>query len=60
MVKQKYFKPHINKIELDNSISLVMMTLPPNSNGHGWGPGGKPKKDRGETFESPFSDSPFN
>jgi len=55
-----YIKPEIKRIVLDNSISLIMMTLPPNSNGNGWGPGGKPKKDRGETFESPFSDSPFN
>jgi len=59
MGKRKYIKPTVTKIKLDNSISLVMMTVG-NGNGQGWGPGGKPKKDRGETFESPFNDSPFN
>ena len=54
---KSYIKPEIKKIELDNSISLVMMTLPPNSNGHGWGPGGKPKNPKG-SFDSPF-ESPF-
>ena len=56
---KKWIKPIVKKIKLDNSISLVMMTLPPNSNGHGWGPGGKPKKPKG-SFESPFNDSLFN
>ena len=56
-MKRNYKKPEINRIALDNTISLVMMT---------WQPGdGKPPhpphpdKPKG-AFDSPFSDSPFN
>jgi hypothetical protein len=59
MARKKYVKPSITITYIDSSISLVMMTLPPNSNGQGWGPGGKPKKGQKNPFESPFSDSPF-
>lgn len=57
-MKRSYKKPEVKRVVLDNSISLVMMTN--NGNGGGWGPGGKPKKPKAETFDSPFSDSPFN
>lgn len=62
-MKRSYKKPEVKRVVLDNSISLVMMTNNGNGgngNGGGWGPGGKPKKPKGETFDSPFSDSPFN
>ena len=53
--KRKYTKPEIKQIELDNSISLVMMTTtPPNPD-----PRGGTKGDRKDPFESPFGDKPF-
>ena len=58
MSLRPYIKPEVIRVPLDNTISLVMMSN--NGNGNGWGPGGKPKKPKGDTFESPFSDSPFN
>jgi hypothetical protein len=54
--KRRYVKPSVVRIELDYSISLVMMTTaPPN-----------PPRRRGigdskpDPFQSPFSDKPFN
>lgn len=53
--KRKYVKPVITKIELDYSISLVMMTTaPPNPPPRGLG------DSKRDPFESPFSDKPFN
>lgn len=50
--KRKYLKPEIVRVELDNSISLVMMTTVPIN-----------PPPRGETrpdpFSSPFDDKPF-
>ena len=54
-VKKKYIKPEIVKIDLDKSISLVMMTvLPPNPPPRGGG-----SKGSDSPFESPFGDKPF-
>ena len=52
--KRTYHKPGINRVELDRSISLVMMTVgnpDPRS-----GTKGDPKPD---SFESPFNNKPF-
>lgn len=52
--KSKYNKPKVLRVDLDKSISLVMMTVgnpDPRS-----GTKGNPKSD---PFESPFNDSPF-
>jgi hypothetical protein len=52
-MKKKYQKPKVTRIELDNTISLVMMSKPshPPHPPH-------PPKPKG-SFDSPF-DSPFN
>ena len=52
-MKKIYIKPEIKKIELDNSISLVMMTTtPPNPDPRGGKGGGD--------SDSPFDDDkPF-
>lgn len=51
-----YIKPVIERIELDNSISLIMMTtIPPNPPPR-TGDGSKGSS----PFASPFSDKPFN
>ena len=53
-IRRKYKKPVITKIELDNSISLVMMTVPNPD------PRGDSKSNpNSDPFESPFSDKPF-
>jgi len=54
-IRKKYIKPSIKKIELDNSISLVMMTIPDNPDPRS-GSRNDPKSD---PFESPFGDKPF-
>jgi len=55
--KRKYVRPTLIRIELDYSISLVMMTAAP--------PNPPPRGRKGDTkpedpFASPFSDKPFN
>lgn len=55
--KRKYVRPEMIRIELDNSISLVMMTTAP--------PNPPPRRRLGDSrpddpFASPFSDKPFN
>jgi len=51
---RKYQKPVIKKVELDNSISLVMMTVGNPD------PRGDTKRDpKPDPFESPFDDKPF-
>jgi len=52
--KKRYIKPEINRIELDSSISLVMMTPP-----HDPPPHGGAKKSNDTPFQSPFGDKPF-
>jgi hypothetical protein len=54
--KKKYIKPEITRIELDNTITLVMMTHPPHPPHPPKPP--HPHKPKG-AFDSPF-DSPFN
>jgi hypothetical protein len=52
--KKKYIRPVIEKINLDYSISLVMMTsIPPNPKPRGGGKGND------TPFQSPFGDKPF-
>jgi hypothetical protein len=54
--KKTYSKPEVSRIELDNLISLVMMTdIPPNPD-----PRGGTKKGNETPFESPFGDKPFS
>jgi len=53
-MKKKYIKPEITRIEIDSTISLVMMSKPP----HPPHPP-KPPKPKG-AFDSPFGDSNFN
>ncbi len=56
--KKLYKKPEVTRIVLDNSISLVMMTvIPPDPPPRG---GAVPKnKGVDNTFKSPFGDKPF-
>jgi len=56
--KKEYVSPVIKKIRLDNTISIIMMTVPENpGKPPPWTPpgGGKGK----DPFESPFEDKPF-
>lgn len=54
-IKKSYIKPEIKKIDLDYSISLVMMTtMPPNPPPRGGG-----TKGTSTPFQSPFGDKPF-
>lgn len=53
---KQYIKPVIERIELDNSISLVMMTTTPPNPPPRTGDGGKGSS----PFASPFNDKPFN
>ena len=58
-MKKLYIKPEVNRIVLDNSISLVMMSWNP-GDGKPPEPPGKPPKDRPKgAFDSPF-ESPFS
>jgi hypothetical protein len=54
--KKIYIKPVVNKLILDYTISLQMQSQPKDPPPRGR----KPKGDNAGTFESPFSDSPFN
>jgi len=55
--KRRYVRPALIRVELDNSISLVMMTSAP--------PNPPPRRRDGSSepdspFASPFSDKPFS
>ncbi|HOK27337.1 MAG TPA: hypothetical protein P5320_08300 [Bacteroidales bacterium] len=53
---KKYKKPEITKVELDRTISLIMMTVtPPNPPPRPRGGG----KGNDSPFQSPFGDKPF-
>jgi hypothetical protein len=53
--KKIYIKPDVVRILLDNSISLVMLTVaPPNPRPRGIG------DSKNDPFQSPFSDKPFS
>ncbi len=54
--RKRYEKPAVERIELDNSISLVMMTTAPPPPPRPRGADGS----KSDPFESPFSDKPFN
>ncbi len=56
MKRKHYIKPLVVKLEIDNSISLVMMTVPPND------PNPRPVGSKGTDtpFSSPFDKTPFN
>ena len=65
-IKKRYIKPEISKFDIDNTISLVMMTeIPPNPTTRGRpakGPGGNRIYRKGAddpSFKSPFTDKPF-
>jgi hypothetical protein len=53
--RKKYCKPTVERIKLDYSISLVMMTTAPPPPPRPRGSGGS----KSDPFESPFSDKPF-
>jgi len=54
--KKNYIRPEVTRVDLDYSISLVMMTdIPPNPD-----PRGGTKKSNDTPFQSPFSDRPFS
>lgn len=54
--KKPYSKPEVLRVILDNSISLVMMTVtPPNPPPRGGGGGGAADA----PFSSPFDNKPF-
>ncbi|MRR22289.1 hypothetical protein EG830_04840 [bacterium] len=56
--KRRYVRPEVIRIELDNSISLVMMTAaPPHPPPRGRRSGNSQPD---SPFSSPFSDKPFN
>jgi hypothetical protein len=52
--KQNYTKPEIKRIELDSSISLVMMTV-----GNPDPRGDTKKSPASDPFSSPFDSKPF-
>jgi hypothetical protein len=54
VIKKQYIKPEIIKVDLDYSISLVMMTVTP-ENPPPRGDGSKGS----DPFASPFGDKPF-
>ncbi|MBK7478913.1 MAG: hypothetical protein IPI69_03690 [Bacteroidales bacterium] len=55
--KKTYMKPEINVVNIDNSISLVMMThVPPNP----MMPRGSSNKGTDTPFTSPFDEKPFS
>jgi hypothetical protein len=53
--KKKYIKPHIIRLNLDNSISLVMMSGPKDPPPLDFTKGGSR-----DPFQSPFADKPFS
>ena len=54
--KKRYIKPEVNRIELDNTISLVMMSGPIDPPPP---PGIGSNKKNDTPFASPFGDKPF-
>ena len=53
--RKKYIKPEIIRINLDNTISLIMVSNPgPRGGGNKGG-----SKDNNDPFKSPFGDKPF-
>jgi len=54
--RKKYISPVVTKIKLDNTISLVMQTVPIEPPPPPFGS----KKGNDDPFESPFGDKPFD
>jgi hypothetical protein len=59
MGSKKYVKPQITRIEMDNTISLVMMSWQPGDGKPPVPPGKPPHLPKPHGFDSPFQ-SPFN
>ena len=57
MGKRTYITPKVNRIELDNIISLQMQTQPADPTPRG---GGDKKSSPSDPFDSPFDESPFD
>jgi hypothetical protein len=57
MIKKSYIKPQIIRVELDNTISLQMVSQPHDPPPDG--PTGGGKKGADSPFQSPFGDKPF-
>jgi hypothetical protein len=57
MKKRLYIKPEINKLDLDNKISLLMLSPPSDPPVLG---NGKKSPANPEMFPSPFKDRPFD
>lgn len=55
MEKKIYIKPEIEKIVLDNTISLQMQSSPTNPPPRGGGKGGSSN----DPFKSPYGNKPF-
>lgn len=54
MLRKKYIKPVVERLELDNSISLQMQSGPKDPPPRGGG-----SKGSDSPFQSPFGDKPF-
>jgi hypothetical protein len=59
MGKKQYITPGIEKIMLDNTISLLMESPPPGNNDPDIRSGSESKSPGSEQFASPFGDKPF-
>jgi hypothetical protein len=63
MKRKVYIKPEVEKIAIDNSISLQMASTdaPVGGDGSGFKPrgGGDNNKPSSDPFASPFGDKPF-
>lgn len=55
IMKRKYIKPAIERVLLDNSISLQMQSSPNNPDPRSGG-----SKGSDDPFQSPFEDKPFS
>lgn len=55
ITKKKYYKPIIQRVSLDNTIALQMLSQPGNPPPRSGGSKGKD-----EPFQSPFGDKPFS
>jgi hypothetical protein len=56
-MRKIYTKPIVTRIEIDKSISLVMMSAPSNPPPRG---GGSKGNNDSQPFQSPFGDKPFS
>jgi len=54
--KKRYLKPEVTLVDLDKSISLMMVSNP----GPRGGGNQSPSKEKDTPFQSPFGDKPFS